>query len=1139
MKAAAKRSPSAQVRRAESKGDRPRELRPCQELRRSPLATRALGREPSKDLDSASRARRQGTGGVAPERRGFPSGSGGSGFGSEAATASGGLSMNRFKVSKFRRAEAKAARKEAWIRGICGSSPATSSNHIKTNCRWIAFNTDSAGVLGIVPLVSQDGGERAVSQLRCHSGVVTDFDFSPFDEQVLATCSTEEVVKVWRLLDSSRDLSSSPSVTLGPEGSQVGTVLFHPTADAILASGAQRTVKVWDVEQQQPLTELEPHDDLLQSLAWSPDGGLLGSSCKDKKLRIFDPRAQRAACQSVLAHENGRDSRLIWVNSRGCLLSVGFNQVRERELRLWDTRAFTCSLASITLDASPRALIPLCDLDTGLLVLMGKGEDVLFCYEVQPSQPALTEVNQCRTGSKAHGIAQVPKPALDVLACEVMRVLQLTDNAIVPISYTVPRKSTQEFHEDLFPSCPGIIPAASARAWWAGDNSQVQRISLHPAHKPSQAFTSTCILSFRPEGEAPDTTQLEEQTEDLEISAGSSLSSPTSSLTSPSSAAASLSATSGFASSPSQRSLQSILGPSSSFRHIQGTVLHRSTHITNLKGLNLTTPGECDGFCANRRHVAVPLLSAGGQVAILELSKPGRLPDASLPAIENGAPVSDLSWDPFDLERLAIAGEDAKIRLWRVKPEGLQKSLLEPETVLRGHTEKIYSIKFHPLATDILASSSYDLSVRIWDVHSGRQALLLNGHRDQIFSLAWSPNGRFLATACKDGKVRVYEPRQASQPLQEGPGPEGGRGARIIWVCGGKYLLVSGFDGHSERQLSLYQAELLADGPVAVVSLDVSPSTLIPFYDVDTGLVFLTGKGDTRVFMYEIIPEAPYFLECNSFFSNEPHKGFQFLPKSECDVHEVEIARALRLRQSSLEPIAFRVPRIKKEFFQDDLYPATEVWWEPALSATAWLGGSDGQHRKISLQPKAMIPVSKAPKDIPSRKYIPSSVYLEEKSDEQKKEELLNAMVAKLGNREDPLPQDSFEGVDEEEWAKYLAQIILVGVQVVGRAFARALRQEFAASQAAAGARQHSGPQTAAASSISGISLQEAQQILNISKLNPEEIQKNYEHLFKVNDKSVGGSFYLQSKVVRAKERLDDELRIQSQREDSEHKPDT
>ncbi|XP_068003070.1 mitochondrial import inner membrane translocase subunit TIM16-like isoform X2 [Melanerpes formicivorus] len=116
--------------------------------------------------------------------------------------------------------------------------------------------------------------------------------------------------------------------------------------------------------------------------------------------------------------------------------------------------------------------------------------------------------------------------------------------------------------------------------------------------------------------------------------------------------------------------------------------------------------------------------------------------------------------------------------------------------------------------------------------------------------------------------------------------------------------------------------------------------------------------------------------------------------------------------------------------------------------------------------------------------------------------------------------------------AKYLAQIILVGAQVVGRAFMRALRQELAASRAAADARGHSErPQSAAASRITGISLQEAQQILNVSNLNPEEIQKNYDHLFKVNDKSVGGSFYLQSKVVRAKERLDEELRIQAKDE--------
>ncbi|NXU06223.1 TI16B translocase, partial [Buphagus erythrorhynchus] len=76
------------------------------------------------------------------------------------------------------------------------------------------------------------------------------------------------------------------------------------------------------------------------------------------------------------------------------------------------------------------------------------------------------------------------------------------------------------------------------------------------------------------------------------------------------------------------------------------------------------------------------------------------------------------------------------------------------------------------------------------------------------------------------------------------------------------------------------------------------------------------------------------------------------------------------------------------------------------------------------------------------------------------------------------------------------------------------------ASQAAANARGRTErPQSAAASRIIGISLQEAQQILNVSSLNPEEIQKNYDHLFKVNDKSVGGSFYLQSKVSTGRSR--------------------
>lgn len=111
--------------------------------------------------------------------------------------------------------------------------------------------------------------------------------------------------------------------------------------------------------------------------------------------------------------------------------------------------------------------------------------------------------------------------------------------------------------------------------------------------------------------------------------------------------------------------------------------------------------------------------------------------------------------------------------------------------------------------------------------------------------------------------------------------------------------------------------------------------------------------------------------------------------------------------------------------------------------------------------------------------------------------------------------------------AKYIAQIIVLGAQVVGRAFARALKQEIAASQEAA-KRAGGGPEgtrRAAANASTGLTLEEAMQILNLDKLEKEKVLKNYEHLFQANDKSKGGSFYLQSKIVRAKERIDEELK--------------
>ncbi|KAJ2723600.1 mitochondrial import inner membrane translocase subunit TIM16 [Coemansia sp. Benny D115] len=56
----------------------------------------------------------------------------------------------------------------------------------------------------------------------------------------------------------------------------------------------------------------------------------------------------------------------------------------------------------------------------------------------------------------------------------------------------------------------------------------------------------------------------------------------------------------------------------------------------------------------------------------------------------------------------------------------------------------------------------------------------------------------------------------------------------------------------------------------------------------------------------------------------------------------------------------------------------------------------------------------------------------------------------------------------------------------------------------------------------SGITVDESVKILNIEDVeNKEELMKKFEHLFETNDPKKGGSFYLQSKIIRARERIE------------------
>jgi WD40 repeat protein len=207
-----------------------------------------------------------------------------------------------------------------------------------------------------------------------------------------------------------------------------------------------------------------------------------------------------------------------------------------------------------------------------------------------------------------------------------------------------------------------------------------------------------------------------------------------------------------------------------------GTALARNVRVIPVLVGDTVMPGrdelpESLAGLARRNAVAIRhenfRSDVGRLVTAIErvLATPGTAPVAAAAPRPTPVPVV-----PSHLAR-ALTGHDGEVFGVAFSPDGrLLATTSVDQTVwlwdlasgehrrtLTGHDSVVYGVAFSPDGR-LLATTSADGTARLWDPATGGHLRALTGHDGEVFGVAFSPDGRLLATTSVDGTARLWDP---------------------------------------------------------------------------------------------------------------------------------------------------------------------------------------------------------------------------------------------------------------------------------------------------------------------------------------------------------------------------------------------
>ena len=375
------------------------------------------------------------------------------------------------------------ADKKDWIQTEV-NTPAGENGLIDANNEHCAFVTGNASSLGLCKY--RTGGKVAPIKFNCN-GAITALKWASDRTLFVASSSGVETLEVndGKLMQLNSFSASYP----------VSSLNLHPLVKEFAAIGGGSQIDLINLETGSSVL-MVGLSAKFEACDWNIDGKLLAHLDIERDLKICDPRLPSSAQIFCKSHSGNKKVGITWCgNTR--ILTTGVSSAREREIAIWDTRMLTSALQRSVIDRSQGFISPLYDHDSSLAYICGKGDyqcRTLIIDNELDAQPGSFASLSFTSGTAINGICMIPKLSVNVMACEVSRLLTIQQNNIIPVSVKVPRKQTYEFQSDLFPDTRTFERTARIEDWANGIDSEHKFKKLNP-----KAVTVCPVQNIQPQ----------------------------------------------------------------------------------------------------------------------------------------------------------------------------------------------------------------------------------------------------------------------------------------------------------------------------------------------------------------------------------------------------------------------------------------------------------------------------------------------------------------------------------------------------------------------------------------------------------------------------------------------------------------